>query len=85
MSTRYRGSCACYSTPSGNKKFKSNPQGYPIPGNIVSTDLKYFSVENDRLYEGHKASIYKFTNSSKEISLNENTTKIFSSSISSTN
>ena len=85
MSTRYRGSCASCGTPSRNKKFKSNPQGYPIPVNIVPTDLKYFSVENDRLCGGCKTSIYKFTNSSKKISLNENTTKIFSSSISSTN
>ena len=85
MSTRYRGSCASCGTPSRNKKFKSNPQGYPIPVNIVPTDLKYFSVENDRLCGGCKTSIYKFTNTSKKISLNGNTTKIFSSSISSTN
>ena len=85
MSTRYRGSCACCGACYNSKTFKSIPQGYPIPTNIVPTDLKYFSVANDRLCGGCKVSIYKSTNSSKQISLNENTTKIFNSSISSTN
>ena len=67
------------------KKFKSNPQGFSIPSSIALIDLKYFSVENDRLCGGCKASVYKFTNSSKQISLNKNTTKFFNSSISSTN
>ena len=85
MSTRYRGRCASCGTPSRNKKFKINPQGFSIPSSIALIDRKYFSVENDRLCGGCKASIYKFTNSSKQISLNKNTTKFFNSSISSTN
>ena len=85
MSTRYRGRCASCGTTSCNKKFKSNPQGFSIPSSITLIDLKYFSVENDRLCGGCKASVYKFTNSSKQISLNKNTTKFFNSSISSMN
>ena len=66
MSTRYRGCCACCGIPHRNKKFKSL-YGYPIPPNVVPTDLKYFSVENYRLCGGCKASIYKSTNTSKDI------------------
>ena len=84
MSTCYRGSCASCGVSHHNKKFK-NVRGYPIPENIVPTDLKYFSVENNRLCGGCKTSIYKSTKSFKQISLVENTTKFSNYSISSTN
>ena len=84
MSTCYRGSCASCGVSHHNKKFK-NVHGYPIPENIVPTDLKYFSVENNRLCGGCKTSIYKSTKSFKQISLVENTTKFSNYSISSTN
>ena len=61
MSTRYRGRCVYCGTPSRNKKFKSNPQGFSVPSSVALIDLKYFSVENDRLCGGCKASVYKFT------------------------
>ena len=48
-------------------------------------DLKYFSAENNRLCNACKTSLSKPKNSFKQITLNENTTKIFSFSISSTN
>ena len=45
----YRGHCACCNCSCLNKKFKSTPQGYPIPPSISLTNLKFFSVENNRL------------------------------------
>ena len=67
------------------KNSKIIHKGFPFLEVLLWSIDKYFSVEKDRLCGDFKASVYKFTNSSKQISLNKSTTKFFNSSISSTN
>ena len=85
MARPYRGICACCGLSYYNKKFKSNQRGFSIPLSVALIDLKYFSADSNRLCNACKTSLSKPKNSFKQITLNENTTKIFSSSISSTN
>ena len=75
MPSSYRGRCACCGASYHSNKFRNNSQGFYIPSSITPIDLKYFSVENNRVCASCKKSLYCTKNTVKEIFYdNSNTT-----------